>query len=117
MIRFFANNPSYSDKLSRFMRETFNYALLYTICDKSNVCDRKWLLHYLESMKINISDIKSESSGNNFPFGEIFKSYRYIFIPCTMAGKEISIKSDVIDCDISMLIGKNAMKKTVWLLI
>ena len=95
------------------MKETFNYAVLDTGCAKNNVCGRRWLQHFLESMKISVSEIKSEPSGNNFRFGggEIFRSNRYMFIPCIIAGKEITIKSDVIDCDISMLISKNAMKR------
>ena len=45
-----------------------------------------------------------------FVGGETKRSPEQITFPCTLAGKKIKIKTNVIDSDISLLLGKSTMK-------
>ena len=109
----FTNNPNCLNKISRFMNETFNCAILDTGCANNNVCGVKWLDNYLKNIGINMSDINSEPSNNTFRFGggNVYNSDKYVFIPCVLGGKDIIIKTNVVECDIPLLLSKTAMKK------
>ena len=95
------------------MNETFNCAILDTGCANNNVCGVKWLDNYLKNIGINMSDINSEPSNNTFRFGggNVYNSDKYVFIPCVLGGKDIIIKTNVVECDIPLLLSKTAMKK------
>ena len=46
-----------------------------------------------------------------FRGGEVKTSSEAITFPCTLAGKHIQIKSDIVDSDIPLLLSKAAMKQ------
>ena len=92
---------------------TQNCAILDSACT-STVCGRKWIEAYKKSL--NYEDLKKiiEVEGEKiFEFGggvqrKILRSY---IIHIKLAGKNISLKTDVIESDIPLLLSSSSMKK------
>jgi hypothetical protein len=98
--------------LSVLCAEAQSCAVLDSACS-STVCGRAWLNDYISSLsgedrkKINVTD-----SDRIFKFGggTRLESEGEYKIPAHLAGKDISIKTDVVDSDIPLLLSKTAMK-------
>lgn len=80
----------------------------------STVCGEKWLDDYIQSLnKSEKLSLQRQHSDRMFRFGggEILKSQGAFDIPATLAGKKITIHTDVVTSDIPLLLSLKAMKK------
>ena len=93
--------------------EAKNCAVLDSACS-STVCGREWLNDYLSSLDENqLKNVQKSASQKTFKFGggnKLPSNGQYV-LPAVMAGKRVTIKTDVVDSDIPLLLSKNAMKK------
>ena len=81
-------------------------------CTKT-VCGERWLKDYVE----NLSDyekslVKEESSPASFTFGDgiTVKSQKKLTLPCMIGGMKGKVVTDVVECDIPLLLSKKSMK-------
>ena len=103
----------YSNTMKGFVGESLNTAILDSGCTK-NVCGSVWLDCYIDSLSEEEKEsIIVEKSMTKFRFGsgDVIESLKRIVISAEISGKRISIVTDVIDCDIPLLLSKDAMKK------
>ena len=87
-------------------------AILDSACS-STVCGKKWLDGYIDSL--DQSDkryIKQTVSRRMFVFGggNQLRSDAEFCLPAEIAGKEVRIKTDVVQSDIPLLLSRNTMK-------
>lgn len=101
------------DTVKRFGEEARKCAVLDSACS-STVCGAKWMDDYLQSLKHDERDkVVSYPSSKTFKFGggERLKSSGCFDIPATVVGKEVTIRTDVVESDIPLLLSKDSMKK------
>ena len=82
-------------------------------CTK-NVCGNIWMKCYLETLsKEYVHALETTKGSTLFKFGngERVKSKKFMKIPSIIAGKKVFIETDVVDCEIPLLLSKDAMKK------
>ena len=98
-----------SEYLEVFVSETLNYALLDSGCN-STVCGENWLKCYLDTLED--SNIAQMPSANQFRFGDgkIFHSKGKVNIPATIGNQNVFILTDIVDCEIPLLLSKASMK-------
>ena len=92
--------------------EAQNCAVLDSACN-STVCGIDWLENYLNSLnQVDKKKIKQKVGQRTFKFGggERLKSKAEYSIPAVVAGKEVTIRTDVVDSDIPLLLSRKAMK-------
>jgi len=90
-----------------------NCAILDSACS-STVCGRGWLDNYIESLDNKDRAKVFKSDGKRvfkFGGGSCLKSNGEFIIPAVVAGKAVSIKTDVVESDIPLLLSRTAMKK------
>ena len=78
------------------------------------VCGRLWLLQYIEGLSgSDRSKIIHKKSKNVFKFGcgTKYPAYECVMLPAKFGSKEVMIETDVVEGDIPLLFGKEAMKK------
>lgn len=93
--------------------EARNCAVLDSACT-STVCGRRWMDCFIQSLNDHDkSKLKSSDSAKMFKFGggTCLKSEGAYEIPAVIAGRNITIKTDVVDSDIPLLLSRTAMKK------
>ena len=93
--------------------ETVNKALLDTGAP-STVCGKTWFNVFLESLTLDErSEITESKSEKSFRFGdgEVVKATTQKTIPVTLCGKDILLKTHIVDCDIPLLLSRESMKK------
>ena len=103
----------YSDTMKCFVGETLGMAVLDSGCTK-NVCGEGWLNCYLDTLTSDqLKNIKTSPSDANFKFGsgEGAKSMKKVFLPSVIGERSVLIETDVVKCDIPLLLSKDAMKK------
>ena len=89
-----------------------NCAVLDSACS-STICGHIWLENYLNSLDHEDGrKIKRSIGQKTFKFGggERLRSKREYNLPAVMAGKEVTIKTDVVESDIPLLLLRQAMK-------
>ena len=94
------------------LSETVGCAVLDSGCVK-NVCSEIWLNAYLDTLdEVQRQSVTYESSRARFKFGDgsIYVSKYLVRIPANIAGKSLSIDTDVITNEIPLLLSKKAMK-------
>ena len=99
--------------MTKFVGETLNCAVLGSGCTK-NVCGESWLTNYLDTLtESDRSKVVVEKSSNSFKFGngKSLNSEKMVTFSAQIGKENIIIKSDVIDCDLPLLLSKSAMKK------
>ena len=102
-----------SDKLNGLVRDCFNSALLDSGCSKT-VCGEKWLCNYTNLLsEYDRQCIQVKPSDSSFTFGDGLgeKSMKRVVLPCYIGGKRSTIETDVVKCNIPLLLSKPAMKK------
>ena len=98
------------DELVLLLHETWNSAILDSACS-SNVCGNQWIDDLID--KLNVKQQVGRGSSVkvfNFGGGEKLNSLGTVTFPCVMAGKEISITTDVVSSNIPLLLSIKAMK-------
>ena len=89
-----------------------NCAVLDSACS-STVCGENWLQNYLSSLnQMDKKRIKQSAGKRTFKFGggERLRSKGEFKLPAVIAGKEVFIRTDVVDSDIPLLLSRRAMK-------
>ena len=81
-------------------------------CTKT-VCGKRWLQDYMNNLSdYERSMVKEESSPATFTFGDgvAVKSTKKLTLPCMIGGLRGKVVTDVVDCDIPLLLSKKSMK-------
>ena len=96
--------------LEQVVSESLNCALIDTGCS-SNVCGKNWLRCYRDTLsdKSNIEEIPSDKL---FKFGasKAYPSMKQVNLPANIGGQQGYILTDVVDCEIPLLLSKNSLK-------
>ena len=111
-------NPTMHDeieqeKLNRLCRESYFSAILDTGCS-STVCGEEWLECYMETLSDkDKANMVHEDTNTTFKFGDgkSFASLKRILLPCIIGNKKLLIRTDVVKCNVPLLLSKSAMKK------
>ena len=89
-----------------------NCAILNSACS-STVCRKKWLNNYIDSLdQSDKRNIQQTGSRRMFLFGggNKLRSDGEFCLPAEIAGKEVRIKTDVVQSDIPLLLSRKSMK-------
>ena len=95
------------------MGETFNKAILDSGCTET-VCGDVSFQCYLDSLnKEDSAMVQSQSSSKVFRFGDgkCYEATRKVAIPAMIGHTEVQIETQVINCDLPLLLSKNSMQK------
>jgi transposase InsO family protein len=110
----FALAAQHKSDLSLFTREARNCAALDTCCT-SSVAGEQWLDIFVESLdEASKAKLKGPLPSNRvFKFGNNghLRSVGSYILPAVLAGKNVTIQTDVVESDIPLLLSKIAMKK------
>ena len=90
-----------------------NCAILDSACS-STVCGQNWIDSYINSLnKGDRKKVQQTVGERTFKFGgrTRLKSQAEYCLPAVIAGKEVTIKTDVVRSDIPLLLSRSAMKK------
>ena len=97
---------------SSLLGQTLGCVVLDSGCCRT-VCGITWYNCYLDTLPQPIREqIKTEESSAKFRFGnrKVLDSKFCVKLPCRLAGKNIKIKTDVVDSVIPLLLSKDSMK-------
>ena len=100
-------------RLDTLVKEARGYAVLDSGC-ATTVCGTKWLDDYLSDFSdVERGSIVQEQSEAKFTFGDgtTVTSSKCLTVPCMIGGLRGSIKTEVVDCNIPLLLSKSSMKK------
>lgn len=89
-------------------------AILDSGCSKT-VCGKNWLCVYLETLSVlDRKCVKRVDSINTFRFGDgrVVKSLGAIDIPVYIGGKKMTLSTDIVHCDIPLLISRESLHKS-----
>ena len=99
--------------VQNFLGETLNLAVLGSGCNKT-VCGQEWLKCYIESLcdddRRKIQEFNSETEFK-FGDGKVVGSEKTVVIPCNIAGKNVSLKTDVVKSEIPLLLSKEVWRQ------
>ena len=92
------------------MSESLNCALLDSGCS-STVCGKNWLQCYTDTLPDGV-DPQEKSSGKSSRFGpgRSFVSLKQINIPVNIGDVQARILTDVVDCEIPLLLSSPTLK-------
>ena len=88
-------------------------ALIDCACP-TTVAGTRWIKEFMEKLPPSQKKkIKYEQSKRVFKFGggEKRNSKAAVILPCNIAGKNVSIKTEVVEADIPLLVGNTTLKK------
>ena len=96
--------------LEQIVSESLNCALLDFGCS-STVCGKNWLQCYTDTLPDGV-DLQEKSSGKSFRFGpgRSFVSLKQVNIPVNIGGMQARILTDVVDCEIPLLLSTPSLK-------
>ena len=80
----------------------------------TQVCGQNWMDSYINSLnEVDRKKIKQTTGERTFKFGggTRLKSRAEYCLPAVIAGKEVTIKTDVVGSDIPLLLSRTAMKR------
>ena len=101
------------EDITRLGIDARNCAVLDSACS-STVCGQLWMRSYVDSLnETDKAKIFKEDGNKVFKFGggTRLKSIGEYSLPAVIAGKDVTIKTDVVDSDIPLLLSRTAMKK------
>ena len=101
------------EEVRRLGVDARNCAVLDSACS-STVCRDSWINNYIQSLdKDDRQKVKQTEGQRMFKFGggTCLKSKGEYSLPAVIAGKEVMIKTDVVESDIPLLLSWTAMKK------
>ena len=109
---FVGYNGTPNDKLNRLVDECQGFALLDSGCTKT-VAGEAWLSGYTENLSdYDKSFIKEQDTNSSFSFGDgrIVKAIKKVTLPCYIDNKRSTIETDIVKCDIPLLLSRKSMK-------
>ena len=87
-------------------------AVLDSGCTKT-VCGQEWLKCYIKSLcdddRRKIQEFTSETKFK-FGDGKVLASEKSVVIPCNIAVRNVSLKTDAVKSEIPLLLSKESMK-------
>ena len=97
--------------LEQMVAETLSCAVIDPGCP-SNVCGQNWLKCYLDSLSSN-DDVTEAPSTKAYQFGpsKVYQSIKKVNIPINIGGKPGHILTDVVDCEVPLLLSKHSIKE------
>ncbi|CAL4147658.1 unnamed protein product [Meganyctiphanes norvegica] len=100
------------DKIDVLFGETIGAMILDLGCSKT-VCGVRWFELFLETLNEMEKKVVYEKSTSFFKFGDgkRMPSIKRAVIPCVLGAKYISIRTDIVACNIPLLLSKASMKK------
>ena len=101
-----------NNNLQTLVTESKGYAILDSGCS-TTVCGQSWLDNFVESLSDEDRyQIKIEPSAQTFTFGDgnTVVSKRRVTLPCWMGGEQGVVTTDVVDCNIPLLLSRKSMK-------
>ena len=111
-VTLMASASDFTDKASALMGESIGSIVLDSGCSRT-VCGEDWLNCFVETLtEDEKKTIKRSNSKSVFRFGDGRKmeSQQCVVFPCILGGKAIKIKTDVVKCNIPLLLSKASMK-------
>ena len=102
-----------NEEVLRLGIDAQNCAVLDSACS-STVCGDKWIKNYIQSLDPSDKNkIKRIDGQRVFKFGggTCLKSTGEYSLPAVIAGNDVTIKTDVVESDIPLLLSRTAMKK------
>lgn len=109
---------NHSKSMESFTKNNFGLAVLDSGCNVT-VCGRQWLQAYLDSLdEKDMGKVHYEKSQVNFKFGDnpTTPSSEVCLFPATICGKGVTIRAQVVNDNIPLLISKHSMKKAKMIL-
>ena len=103
-----------TDELIMLVNETLNHALVDSGA-RSTCCGKQWYDCYHDSLtEAQKAEITDTDEFKSFRFGDGYAVNSTVAksIPITLCGKEVMLKTSIVDCDIPLLLSKRAMKNT-----
>lgn len=100
------------DKHEILMAEAYGAAVIDTACTKT-VCGNKWLNEYTSRLGNNENFVSRSKSSQEFRFGDgvnVMSSER-VTIPAVIGDTHCNISTEVVDCDIPLLLSKESLKR------
>ena len=92
--------------------EAHNSGVLDSACT-STVSGRVWVHSYIETLsesdKVKVVKLPSNKRFK-FGSGNVFPSEGEYLLPACLAGKSVTVKTDVVECDIPLLFSRTALK-------
>ena len=80
----------------------------------TTVAGEKWIMSFIEGLSVEDKKrVKMEKSDRMFKFGggEQRKSKCLLEFPCSLGGKNIRLRAEVIDAELPLLLGNNSLEK------
>jgi len=109
----YSNGEAKSGKLNKLVQDCSGHALLDSGCSRT-VCGVNWLDDYIGRLTdYDQSCVIESSSDASFTFGDgaNVSSLKKVVLPCYIHGQRCELETDVVECNISLLLSKKAMKK------
>ena len=94
--------------------ETVGHAVLDSGCSQT-VCGVEWLESFLDTLNDKEKEmVIYENSNSVFKFGDgkLWNSIKSAVLPVELAGKNVKIRTDVVEPNIPLLLSRNSMKKS-----
>ena len=107
------NEARKNNKTNALMEQCHGCALLDSGCTKT-VAGEKWFKNYQDNLsEYDKARIKESQSNSVFTFGDggMVDSMRKVVIPCYIDNKRSTIETDIVKCDIPLLMSHKSMKK------
>ena len=105
-------NASGCSKLQNLIKDSKGCAVLDSGCS-TTVCGVEWYEEYINQLSdFDKSKIVFNETSSTFTFGDgvTIKSCKQVTLPCYLGGKRSTITTDVVDCEIPLLLSKRSMK-------
>ena len=98
--------------MAQLVEESKGLAILDSGCNKT-VCGENWLRAYINALPVGLSsEVKVLPSEQIFTFGDgkTILSKRKIKMPCWIGGRRGTFTTDVVDCNIPLLLSRDSME-------
>ena len=112
-VTLLAAEENFENKVDTLFGESLGGVILDSGCSRT-VCGEMWLASYLETLtSVEKESVKIEQSTSVFKFGDgkRMKSLKRVVLPCVLAGKNVTIRTDVVACNVPLLLSKTSMKR------
>ena len=100
-------------KIMHLVEESRSCGILDTGCS-TTVSGQKWLDDYLSNLcDEELAMVREEKSNCTFTFGDgvTYRSIRRVIFPCWIGGVRSELSTDVVECNLPLLISKQSMKR------
>ena len=101
------------EKLCLVTGNNENRTLIDCACPNT-VAGTDWLKHFISQLSENQKqrmEVKESQRVYKFGGGEVRPSKCLVRLPCNLAGKNITLSTEVVDADIPLLIGNSSLEK------